>query len=91
MKQSQASIKRTIKKLREIIDNTEDVETRRMAYFAETTLRWAIEDTVSWKRPEEDLQDEVFLLKREAAEHRVHLTGGQAAAKNGQVALPTSR
>lgn len=44
--------------------------TRRMAYFAETTLRWAIEDTVSWKRPEEDLQDEVFLLKREAAEKR---------------------
>ena len=66
MKKSQVSIRRTIKKLREIIDNTNDMVTRRMAYFAETTLRWAIEDTVSWKRPEEDLQDEVFLLKREA-------------------------
>lgn len=65
MKQSPASIKRTLKKLREIIeDKSSDVETVRMAYFAETTLRWATEDTVSWKRPEEDLLDEVFLLKR---------------------------
>lgn len=71
MKQSKASIKRTIKKMREIIDSTEDVATRRMAYFAETTLRWAIEDTVSWKRPEEDLQDEVFLLKREVVEQKL--------------------
>ena len=50
-----------------------------MAYFAETTLRWAIEDTVSWKRPEEDLQDEVFLLKREAAERKIMIVNNHLA------------
>ena len=67
MIQSKRSIKRTLKKLREIIDNSTDIETVRMAYFAETTLRWATEDTVSWPRPEDDLLDEVFLLKQEMA------------------------
>ncbi len=75
MKQSPASIKRTLKKLRKIIeDKSTDVETKRMAYFAETTLRWATEDTVRWNRPEDDLQDEVFLIKREAAKQGLHLT-----------------
>lgn len=91
-KQSQASIKRSIKNLRLIIDSkTVDPITKRMAYFAENTLRWAIEDTVDWQRPEVDLEDEVALLLKEAAEQGVHLTGGQAAANIGQVALPTSR
>ena len=67
MAQSKRSIKRTLKKLREIIDKSTDIETVRMAYFAETTLRWATEDTVSWTRPEDDLRDEVFLLKQEMA------------------------
>lgn len=68
MIQSKRSIKRTLKELRKIIDDkTTDVETRRMAYFAENTLRWATEETVSWQRPEDDLQDEVFLLKQELA------------------------
>jgi len=66
MIQSKRSIKRTLKKLREIIDDkSTDVETRHMAYYAETILRWATEDTVSWQRPEDDLRDEVLLLKRE--------------------------
>ncbi len=68
MIQSKRSIKRTLKELRKIIDNkSTDVETRRMAYFAETTLRWATEETVSWQRPEDDLRDEVSLLKQEQA------------------------
>ena len=71
MIQSKASIKRTLKKLREIIDDkSTDVETKRMAYFAETTLRWATEDTADWQRPEDDLQDEVFLLKQELAANK---------------------
>ena len=37
MAQSKRSIKRTLKKLREIIDKSTDIETVRMAYFAETT------------------------------------------------------
>lgn len=76
MKQSQASIKRSIKNLRMIIDSkTVDPTTKRMAYFAETTLRWAIEDTVDWQRPEVDLEDEVALLLKEVAEQNAHLTG----------------
>ncbi len=71
MIQSKRSIKRTLKELRKIIDDkSTDVETRRMAYFAETTLRWATEETVSWKRPEDDLRDEVFLLKQEQAANK---------------------
>lgn len=70
MIQSKASVKKTLKALRKIIDKSPDPATRRMAYFAETTLRWATEDTVSWKRPETDLLDEVFLLKTELEAER---------------------
>ena len=78
MKQSQASIKRSIKNLRMIIDSeTVDPITKRMAYFAECTLRWSIEDTVSWQRPEVDLEDEVDLLLKEVAQHGVERTASQ--------------
>lgn len=70
-KQSQASIKRSIKNLRLIIDSKAvDLITKRMAYFAENTLRWAIEDTVDWQRPEVDLEDEVALLLKEIEESK---------------------
>jgi len=66
MKQSQASIKRTIKNLRSIVESKDsDAATQRMAYFAEQTLLWATEDTVGLKRPEVDLHLEVELLLRE--------------------------
>jgi len=66
MIQSKASIKRTLKNLRLIIDSkTVDVATKRMAYFAETSIRWVIEDTEDWQRPEVDLSDQVALLKKE--------------------------
>lgn len=66
MKQTQQSIRKTIKELREIVeDKKTDPATARMAYFAETSLRWATEDTVDWKRPEQDLALEVELLKKE--------------------------
>ena len=69
--QSPASIKRTLKNLRLIIDSkTVDPITKRMAYFAETTLRWATEDTVDWQRPEVDLEDEVALLLKEIEESK---------------------
>lgn len=84
-KQSQASIKRSIKNLRLIIDSEKvDPVTKRMAYFAENTLRWAIEDTEGWQRPEVNLEDEVALLLKEAAEHGVQWTG--LIALSGQVA-----
>ena len=86
MKQSQASIKRSIKNLRMIIDSkTVDPTTKRMAYFAETTLRWAIEDTVDWQRPEVDLEDEVALLLKEVAEHHAHLTPESLASSQAVV------
>jgi hypothetical protein len=69
--QSRASIKRSIKNLRLIIESkTVDPITKRMAYYAENTLRWATEETVDWQRPEVDLEDEVILLKKEIADER---------------------
>jgi len=66
MKQSLVSIRKSIKNLRAIIDDEKtDEATRRMAYYAENTLRWAIEDTVKWERPEVDLRSEVYILKKE--------------------------
>ena len=63
---TQRNIKKTLKALRAIIDNKNTNEaTKRMAYFAETTLRWAVEDTVGWTRPEVDLAEEVEFLKKE--------------------------
>lgn len=66
MKQSIRSVKKTIRELRKIIDNPQaDKITTRLAYFTETALRWSIEDTVGWKRPEEELFDEAEFLKKE--------------------------
>ena len=65
MKQSQASIKRTIKNLSKIVDETGDPITSRMAYFAKETLRWAVEDTVGWDRPEVDIYKEIMYLSGE--------------------------
>lgn len=65
MKQSEASIKKSVKALRKIVDTSKDPATVRMAYYAECALRWAIGDTVGWPRPEIELQLEVTCLKDE--------------------------
>lgn len=66
---SQRNIKRTIAALRKIVEESPDPVMVRMAYFAENTLRWSIEDTRGWKRPEIDLALEVKLLKEELDSH----------------------
>ena len=71
MKQSKESIQKSIANLRAIIDNDEmGLIIQRIAYFAEQTLRWSIEDTVAWKRPEDDLPDTVYLIKKDIERHR---------------------
>ena len=62
---SKNNLQKTIRNLRKIIDTTQDPATKRMAYFVENTLRWAIEDTRGWPRPEEELYSEVDWLKKE--------------------------
>ena len=71
MKQSQASIERTVNKLYKIAqgEQFDDVEIR-IAYAVASAIRWANEDTVGWKRPEEDIFDEALTLK-EALKHKV--------------------
>jgi hypothetical protein len=66
MKQTPASIKKTLKALRRIIEDESTPPAKvRMAYYAEMTLTWATDDTVGWQRPEEDLDGEVDLLLKE--------------------------
>lgn len=67
MKQSQQSIGESIEALRKIIDSDADgieEEHRWVAYFGETVLRWAIEDTTDWSPPEDELFEIVKLLKK---------------------------
>ena len=64
MKQSKERIGKSIEALRKIIDDDEyDEAHRRIAYFGETILRWAIEDTEDWLPPEKELMETVKLLK----------------------------
>jgi hypothetical protein len=66
MKQTVASIRKTKKALRKIIeDPSTPIEKMRMAYYAETTLTWATEDTVDWLRPENDLDLHAEILSKE--------------------------
>jgi len=67
---SEKDIRKTIKALRTIIDTSRDTITMRMAYFAETTLRYFVKDVVDWKRPEIDLRDEVEILRNELYRRR---------------------
>lgn len=48
------TIKRRLKELRELIDNSSDPAEQRIAYAMETAIRWAREDTVGWTPPAED-------------------------------------
>jgi len=59
---SKRKIQNEIRKLRIIIDNSDEI-TSRIAYAVETALRWSVEDTEGWQPPSADVFDEAHILK----------------------------
>lgn len=64
---SQRTIKRNLKELREVIDNTSDPVLARIAYAMERAVRWATENTVDWSGLAQQAREEAAFLKPELA------------------------
>ena len=62
---SKRTIKKRMKELRSLIDNSKDPVVQRIAYGMETAITWATEDTVGWEAPAVTAADLAFLLRRE--------------------------
>jgi hypothetical protein len=65
MKQTRDSVKRSVAALRKLIDSSPDPVVCRIAYAVETALRWSIEDTTRWPRPEKEVLEEADILRHE--------------------------
>ncbi len=61
-------VEQEIKRLRDHINSINDskkleqIIESRLAYFAETLLRWALEDTIDWNLPLEETIEETNLI-----------------------------
>ena len=62
---SQRTLKRRLKELRTLIDESKDPAQQRIAYAMETAIRWATEDTVGWEAPVICAKDLATMLRRE--------------------------
>jgi hypothetical protein len=62
---SRQQVRDEIAKLREIVDTSDDVAAKRIAYTLETALRWVIEETCGWESPSESLPSDVKMLRDE--------------------------
>jgi hypothetical protein len=66
VKPTKERIDREIRALRKVIDNDKDPLVTRVAYLVETSLRWAIEDTVDWPDRVQDVRDTAALIRSES-------------------------
>lgn len=62
---SARTIKRRLKELREMIDNSKDPVEQRIAYTMETAIVWATQKTVGWEAPVLTARDLAVMLRRE--------------------------
>lgn len=67
-KPSERTIKRRLKELRTLIDNSKDPAEHRIAYAMETAIYWATTDTLGWERPVETAIDLAKILHKELRE-----------------------
>ena len=59
------TIRKHLKELRKLIDETPDPVLKRIAYTMETAVRWATEDTVGWNGLQQEAEEAAYLLKEE--------------------------
>lgn len=62
---SATTIRRHLKELRELIDNSDDPAEQRIAYAMETAIRWATRETVGWGRMVDDAKQLAVFLRQE--------------------------
>ena len=65
MIQTKEKIEREIRRMKKYGSTCKDRITARMIYVVSETLRWAIEDTVSWNKPLEETMTNANILKEE--------------------------
>lgn len=58
-------IRRALKELRALIDDSSDPCVQRIAYGMETAIRWSIEDTVGWPKPAKEAKLLAKMLRGE--------------------------
>ena len=62
---SKSTIRRNLKELRSLIDSSNDLILRRIAYAMEHAVRWATEDTVGWHSLAREAEEEAKILRGE--------------------------
>ena len=62
---SNKEIKKEIKRLRKLIDTTDDTILGRVAYTVESVLLWVITPDAEWDNPKEEVIVETKILKEE--------------------------
>ena len=62
---SERTIKKELKALRQIVEESKDPAEQRVAYIIEQSIRWTTEKTVGWSSPAEGIGVDVKLLKQE--------------------------
>ena len=66
--QTKEKIEKEIKRLQKYQEGTKDILKSRMCYAMSEVLRWAIEDTVEWDKPLEQVIDHANILKKEISQ-----------------------
>jgi hypothetical protein len=62
------TIKRELRRLRKLVEESEDVAVSRIAYAMGNAMRWATEDgLVGWTPPHKDASKEAAFLRSELA------------------------
>lgn len=72
---SMSTVRRRLKEVRDVIENSPDPIESRVAYAVETAIRWATEDTVGWFTPADDARLTAQFIRSDLA---VHDTGKDA-------------
>lgn len=67
---SKTTIRKHLRELRQLIENTDDPLERQIAYAMETAVRWATEETVGWPGLREEAKAEARILAKELEQVR---------------------
>lgn len=62
---SEKTIKKSLKDLRTLVDESRDPAVQRIAYAMETAIRWATEDTKGWPKPDQEAKLLAKMLREE--------------------------
>lgn len=65
MKPTKEKVAAELKKLRSVVENSNDPAETRIAYAMEHAIRWATEETVGWTKPHKEAAEFAKLIRSE--------------------------